>query len=186
MNFLTSLRTLAIAAIALAPASGFAKNRGHHHNHSGHHGGHYSHGYHGGYYGSRPYCPPSAYRPYYARPYYGYGYYNRPAISVGFSTGPAYYGSGYYGGGYYGGPSYNTYTTRTIYRGAAVRESARYDDDLAVDVQRALSRRGFYRGGIDGDVGPSTRAAIRAYQYDRGLQVTGRIDNSLLRSLRLG
>ena len=65
------------------------------------------------------------------------------------------------------------------------RERARYDDDLAVDVQRALARRGFYRGGVDGDVGPGTRAAIRAYQYEHRLEVTGRIDGSLLRSLGL-
>ena len=42
-----------------------------------------------------------------------------------------------------------------------------------------------YRGEIDGDIGPGTRAAIRRYQYERRLEVTGRIDRSLLRSLGL-
>jgi hypothetical protein len=91
---------------------------------------------------------------------------------------PYYYGSGYY----YSRPSVGiSITSRpSYYRGSS------YSDDLAVDVQRALARRGYYRGPIDGDIGPGSRSAIRAYQYDRGLAATGRIDQSLLRSLRLG
>ena len=74
MTFLTSLRTLATAGLALAAtATGFAKNRGHHdhhHHYSGSRGGVYiSSGYRGGYYAPRPYCPPVAYQPsYYAQP----------------------------------------------------------------------------------------------------------------------
>lgn len=56
---------------------------------------------------------------------------------------------------------------------------------VQIDVQRALAKRGYYGGVIDGDIGPRTRAAIRAYQVDRGLPVTGVIDTPLLRSLRL-
>lgn len=178
MKSLTSLCTVFIAGLTLAnPASVFAK-RGHHH------GGHHYH--HGGGYGYRPYCAPVSYGSYYAPRYYG-----GSGLSIGFSTAPAYYGSGsYYGGGnYYGsGAYYDSYPTRTVYRGGPVvsyRASARYDEDLAVDVQRALARRGFYRGAIDGDVGPGTRAAIRSYQYRRGFEVTGRIDGTLLRSLQL-
>jgi peptidoglycan hydrolase-like protein with peptidoglycan-binding domain len=52
-----------------------------------------------------------------------------------------------------------------------------------IDVQQALRRRGYYHGSIDGDAGPGTRGAIRAYQDDRGLAVTGRIDAALVRSL---
>lgn len=62
------------------------------------------------------------------------------------------------------------------------------DDDagsIEVDVQRELRRRGYYRGPLDGDIGPGSRAAIRAYQADRGLGVSGRIDSTLLRSLGL-
>ena len=54
---------------------------------------------------------------------------------------------------------------------------------VAVDVQVALRRRGYYRGPIDGDIGPGSREAIRAYQYDHRLRVTGYITDSLLRSL---
>ncbi len=60
-----------------------------------------------------------------------------------------------------------------------------YRVSVGVDVQRALARRGYYGGAIDGDIGPRSRAAIRSYQVDRGLPVTGRIDTLLLRSLGL-
>ncbi len=56
---------------------------------------------------------------------------------------------------------------------------------IEVDVQLALRREGYYRGPIDGDLGPGSRAAIRDYQYNHRLPVTGRIDNYLLRSLGL-
>ncbi|MGB8167895.1 MAG: peptidoglycan-binding domain-containing protein [Chthoniobacteraceae bacterium] len=80
-----------------------------------------------------------------------------------------------YGYPYYG-PSVSLNFSRTY-------SSPSPSDDLAVDVQRELRRRGYYRGSIDGDVGPGTRNAIANYQGDRGLPVTGRIDRNLLRSL---
>jgi His-Xaa-Ser repeat protein HxsA len=114
-------------------------------------------------YSNNRYCPPvAAYRGYYpyaySSPYYS-SYYARPALSLAFTT----------------------TTSPTYYRSS----SGDYADDLAVDVQRALRRRGYYRGEIDGDIGPGTRAAIREYQYSHRLEVTGRIDRSLLRSLGL-
>ena len=72
-----------------------------------------------------------------------------------------------------------------MYR-SAPRSSASYDDSLAADVQSALKRRGYYKGPVDGDIGPASRSAIRAYQSDRGLTVTGRVDRSLLRALGIG
>ena len=56
---------------------------------------------------------------------------------------------------------------------------------IEVEVQRALARRGYYHGPIDGDIGFGTMRAIRAYQYDNDLPVSGRIDRYLLRSLGL-
>ena len=76
-----------------------------------------------------------------------------------------------------------SYYSSPVYRGETV---GGYADELAVEVQSALRRRGYYRGAIDGDIGPASRSAIRAYQADRGLAVTGRIDSSLLRSLGIG
>ena len=121
-------------------------------------------------------CRPS----YYSRPSY---YAPVPVYSY-----PTYY-SGYpYSSSFYSSPSIGvSLSTAPIYTSysRSVRSSGYDDDDLAIGVQRALSRRGYYKGGIDGEVGPGTRAAIRQYQYDRRLEVTGRIDRSLLRSLGL-
>jgi peptidoglycan hydrolase-like protein with peptidoglycan-binding domain len=52
-------------------------------------------------------------------------------------------------------------------------------------VQEKLRGYGYYRGAVDGLSGAGTRAAIRAYQVDRGIQVTGRVDEELLSDLGL-
>jgi peptidoglycan hydrolase-like protein with peptidoglycan-binding domain len=91
---------------------------------------------------------------FYSRPAY-YGYYPRCAY-------PRYYSSGY---GY--GYGYRTYRASSS----------------ALDVQAALANRGYYYGEIDGIIGPQSRNAIRRYQVDYGLPVTGVIDYPLLRSL---
>jgi hypothetical protein len=102
--------------------------------------------------------------------FYGRGY---------FYGGPyPYYGYPYYGYPYGFGPSFSVNINRSY--------APDYSDDLAVDVQRELRHRGYYRGSLDGDVGPGTRAAISRYQNDRGLPPTGRIDRNLLRSLGIG
>lgn len=54
----------------------------------------------------------------------------------------------------------------------------------AADIQQALSRAGYYRGSIDGVIGPGTRRSISAFQADHGLPVTGTPTNSLLGELR--
>ena len=77
-----------------------------------------------------------------------------------------YWGSDY---PYYGYPYDGAYYGRPAYYGSAA-------DDLAVDVQRELKRRGYYRGGIDGQIGGGTRSALRNFQAEHRLAVTGRID----------
>jgi hypothetical protein len=52
-------------------------------------------------------------------------------------------------------------------------------------VQMKLADQGYYRGPIDGDMGPGTRNAIADYQSDYDLRVTGHINDPLLQSLRL-
>lgn len=122
------------------------------------HDGHY---YHGRYYPNHYYY--GGYRPYYG---YGYGFplaYG-PAFSFSYyRTSPVYYG--------YSSPVYTA--------------PAAYRDSVEVDVQLALKNKGYYRGVVDGDVGPATRSAIRSYQESHGLRVTGAIDDTLLRSLRV-
>jgi peptidoglycan hydrolase-like protein with peptidoglycan-binding domain len=53
-------------------------------------------------------------------------------------------------------------------------------------VQEALARRGYYAGEVDGVIGPETRNAIREFQRDNGLQVTGDINSQLVQALKLG
>jgi peptidoglycan hydrolase-like protein with peptidoglycan-binding domain len=60
---------------------------------------------------------------------------------------------------------------------------AYYPSSVAIDVQVALGRRGYYHGPADGVIGRGSRAAIRAYQADHHLGVTGRINRPLLHSL---
>src|SRR3546814_1065197 len=64
---------------------------------------------------------------------------------------------------------------------AAVPVSVRADEPWSVrDVQRGLARLGYYRGGVDGQVGPMTRSAVRAFQEDTGMRPKGRIEPALL------
>jgi N-acetylmuramoyl-L-alanine amidase len=68
-------------------------------------------------------------------------------------------------------------------RGASRRLVEVRDQDLVRDVQRQLKAQGFYPGAIDGDLGPQTATALRAYQRSYRLQETGRLDEATLRSL---
>jgi peptidoglycan hydrolase-like protein with peptidoglycan-binding domain len=64
-------------------------------------------------------------------------------------------------------------------------KSESYSDSIAAQVQRKLKKLGYYTDAVDGEIGTNTRAAIRAYQEDNGLEITGRIDKALLGSLEL-
>jgi Putative peptidoglycan binding domain len=96
-----------------------------------------------------------------SRSFYGYGY--------GYSY-PYYYGYPYY-------YDYGAYPI--VYRGYVASDYYA----LAVWVQKALARRGYYHGPIDGVIGKSTRRAIRGYRADYGLPVSSRIDYELLKAL---
>lgn len=106
-------------------------------------------------------------------------------------------GNGYAGRGYYYGPPNATYyyersgvryfrsrdsVPREFWRGQSSSENFSRTE---ASVQRALSQRGYYRGPIDGDMGPGSRAAVARYQADNGMKATGAINDSLLRSLGL-
>ena len=116
--------------------------------------------FYGGYYGGGyPY-----YGSYYSGEYpygsYGYGYYP--------------YGYGY-SSNYYDGSNYPYYSGRTIYRG--------YNRSVVARVQERLARNGYYRGPIDGVMGPRTRYAIRVYEHRHGLPADGIIDRRLLATM---
>jgi hypothetical protein len=57
---------------------------------------------------------------------------------------------------------------------------------LVIEVQRRLARAGYYRGAIDGILGPETRRAIAAYERDHKTPAYGVLDRQLLRTLGLG
>ena len=140
-------------------------------------------------------------------------YHARPSSNIGVSiySGPSPYYPRYrehypyYSG--YGGPIYVSpppviytqppiyYSSPAVYYGSLVL-APRYEyaqpprsapavDTRVLQVQENLRRLGYYKGSIDGFSGSGTRTAIRAYQVDRGLPVTGRIDRDLLQDLGL-
>ena len=109
-----------------------------------------------GYY--RPYCAPYV-RSYSYGYYPSYGYYvPSPIVSFTYSSGRP-----------------------QVYQATRYYEPA--ESSLEAGVQRALRKRGYYSGPLDGDIGPRSRNAIREYQAEHGLQMNGRIDDPLLRSL---
>lgn len=67
---------------------------------------------------------------------------------------------------------------------AFAKDWPRGDRVLSGDERRALqgrlAERGFSVGGIDGKIGPKTRAAVRAYQSSVGLPADGYADAALL------
>jgi hypothetical protein len=56
-------------------------------------------------------------------------------------------------------------------------------DQVIANVQTALQEQGFNPGGVDGLLGPQTRAAIADYQRANGLAETAAIDQPTLESL---
>jgi peptidoglycan hydrolase-like protein with peptidoglycan-binding domain len=55
---------------------------------------------------------------------------------------------------------------------------------LVADIQRELSRRGFYDGVVDGRYGPRTDASIRDFEHAAGLRPSAEPNEALLRSIR--
>ena len=124
-------------------------------------------GGYGGYYGGYPY-----YGSYYSSyPYYGGSYYG--GYPYGYNSYPYAYNNYSYGSSY---PySYNRYSYRNYSNNGSI----------VVRVQERLARSGYYRGPIDGVIGPRTRYAIRAYERSHGLPADGIIDRRLLATMGL-
>ena len=68
---------------------------------------------------------------------------------------------------------------------ATPNTAAKNPTDATRRVQQALNAAGYSIGVPDGRPGPQTVAALRKYQADRHLPVTGRIDAATLKSLGL-
>ena len=54
---------------------------------------------------------------------------------------------------------------------------------VVTQVQEELAFRGYYQGPVNGRFGPETAAAVRRFQQDNDLPVTGVIDSALLGAL---
>lgn len=79
----------------------------------------------------------------------------------------------------YGG--YTPYDNDSQNSGA--QSGADYWNQLAISVQTKLAGQGYYRGQVDGVIGSGTIEAIRRFQADHRLPVTGKIDPKLLKTL---
>ena len=66
-----------------------------------------------------------------------------------------------------------------------VGQHAEPPDKVIADTQALLQQMGYYRGEVDGLLGPLTREALTAYQADNGLNTTAAIDQPTLDSLGL-
>jgi hypothetical protein len=120
---------------------------------------------------------------YYSYPYY-YGY---PYSYYPYSYYPSgYYSSSYYpSGGYYegGDDSYNG--DSAYYNGSRYGRGSSANGSMVTQVQRMLANEGYYKGDIDGELGPRTHYAIRAYQRTHNLPVDGTITSRLLERMGL-
>jgi len=92
-------------------------------------------------------------------------------------------GGPYWGGGWGGwGPSFGVSFVapvpvyRTVYVVRRAPSYASYSAPILYRAQARLARLGYYPGPIDGDFGPMTSRALRSYQADYGLPITGRLD----------
>lgn len=82
--------------------------------------------------------------------------------------------------GYDNGAAYYPYDG-PIYSGPGARPF----DQVVADVQAVLQEQGYYRGEVDGLLGPLTRQALAEYQSSHGLYVTETIDRPTLDSIGL-
>jgi hypothetical protein len=97
-----------------------------------------------------------------------------------FAGGWYYWNAGYYypAWGYDPGQAYYPYDG-PIYVGQTPQPL----DQTIADVQSALQEQGFYKGEVDGLMGPLTRAALAEYQQSQGLEATAAMDEPTMESL---
>lgn len=102
-------------------------------------------------------------------------------FDFGFPWYPYGYPYDYYAYDYYPG----VYDS-DVYEGQEYYGSSDQDAGGTVAAaQEQLAREGYYRGEIDGVLGPATRRAIASYQSNHGLRVTGALTTDTLEALGL-
>jgi peptidoglycan hydrolase-like protein with peptidoglycan-binding domain len=65
----------------------------------------------------------------------------------------------------------------------AAPQAARTPGEIVADIQRELSRRGYYEGPLDGIYGPKTDAAIRDFEHAAGLRPSTQPNEFLLQAI---
>jgi hypothetical protein len=100
---------------------------------------------------------------------------------------PYGYGYDFYPYDYAGGTYYDDSYGSQQYAPDATANQQEYGDagSQVGNVQSALAREGYYDGAIDGRLGPGTQKALRRYQRDHGLPVTGGISRAVIEALQL-
>jgi photosystem II stability/assembly factor-like uncharacterized protein len=69
---------------------------------------------------------------------------------------------------------------------ATTPATARRQDDLVKRAQEALNAAGYNVGTPDGALGTRTTSAIRGFQADKGIPISGRLDDATISALGLG
>jgi hypothetical protein len=126
--------------------------------------------------GGRYWGPRYVYGPRYYRPWYGPRYY-RPWY------GPRYYRPWYGPRVVVAAPP--VVVAPRVVAPAVAHSGATYPGSVVVTAQARLQKLGYYRGAVDGAYGPVTAEAIRGFQTDKRLPVTGDLDARTQRSLGL-
>jgi peptidoglycan hydrolase-like protein with peptidoglycan-binding domain len=62
--------------------------------------------------------------------------------------------------------------------------SQKWSKDQIKEAQAGLTKAGFYKGKEDGIYGKQTRAAVKKYQKENSMPVTGQLSDSLLDKLK--
>ena len=78
---------------------------------------------------------------------------------------------------------YNSAAAYYPYNGPIYAYNNLPPNQVIANVQSTLQTRGYYRGEVDGLLGPITRAALGNYQRDNSLYTTEAIDEPTLHSL---
>ena len=120
-----------------------------------------------------------------------FGWYSGRFAPHDYGHGGRWYGSGWYGGPYDWGYPFGS-DDHDYYDGAGAYDNTQVPDvdvtqssSTMVAVQKALAKRGYYQGPIDGITGPQTEKALRSFQSANKLPVTGRVDSNTLRAFQI-
>jgi len=123
---------------------------------------------------------------------YAFGYYPYSYGSDGYSPygyDPNGYSYGYNLGDYTDGQNGDGYYDNGQYDNQGNTENSSSDQDIVAEIvaaaQDELSLEGYYNGPIDGVFSPETHRAVRDFQRDNGLNVTGYLTPETRKALGL-